>query len=124
VRSFTVLLALDEGLHRDCLRNRIASDMGPRVHVEYCKPTVEALEKAFKDRKQHERAPGAVIFQRDDNALPGICTHLFDQFPELGIVVISRNEDCPPLYYRQAMCVEELVNSDAAVLAVLRYLRK
>jgi len=124
VHSFTVLLALDEGLHRDLLRSRIESEMSPHVQFEYCEPTVEALDKAFKCCQQDEKAPCAVIFQRDDNALPGPCTHLFDQFPDLGIVVISRNKVCPPLFYRQAICVKELVDSDAALLAVLHCLCK
>jgi hypothetical protein len=126
VQPFTVLLALDHSAVEEPIYQRgwsdvIKSNVDPDANVVFCEPELlVVLEKASRSKETLD----AVIIHRDDNALPGSCTHLFDQIPNLAVVVLPRNKNCPPLYYRQSMCVEELENSNNAILAVLRCLRK
>ena len=124
MQPFTVLLAVDHwAVEKPASQlgwdRLIKNNVDPDAKVEFCEPS-KVLEAASKSIETLD----AVIIERDDNALPGSCTHLFDQIPNLAVVVVSRNENCPPLYYRQAVCVEELEDSGDAILAVLRCLRK
>jgi hypothetical protein len=91
--------------------------MEHHAQIASCDPS-EVLGVAY------DQKPDAVIFYRDDNALPGPCTHLLEQLPNLGVFVISHKQSCPPLYYRQSTSVEELESSGDAILKVLRCLRK
>jgi DNA-binding NarL/FixJ family response regulator len=117
LQEIVVLLAVENPLIRDGLASLIQADKDLRARIEYCDPS-KVLDVAY------DKKPDAVIIDRDDNALPGPCTHLLEQVPNLGIIVISPRPNCPPLYYRQSTCVEELDSSGAAIPMVLRCLRK
>jgi hypothetical protein len=116
VQDLIVLLAVENPLIREYLARLISSEMDLHATIEYCDPA----EVLIAARRTNARA---VFIDRDDNALPGPCTNLLDQFPNIGVFVISPKQTCPPLYYRQATCVEELEASGAAILTALRYLQ-
>lgn len=116
MQDIHVLLAIGSQRKRELYTSLIQGDKDLNAHIECCEPS-QVLERACRKEILH-----ALIIERDDNALPGPCTHLFDQVPNLLIMVYPLRDNCPPLCYRQVTCVEELEDSGGALLSALRCL--
>ncbi|MHC4399724.1 MAG: response regulator [Planctomycetota bacterium] len=82
-----VILALEPSLVRGSVRGAIESSGDITVVGEADTPVHLLL-----DIQRHE-ADAVVLHLENDNQIPGICSHLLQQYPELLVVALSREDD-------------------------------
>jgi hypothetical protein len=109
VQHGKVLLAIGNSFFRDLLARVLgASALGPD-QLAQCRP---------QELLAHAAGAQVVITDTADDALPGPCTHLLAESPDLLVVVVSWKAD-RVFAYRQITAVEELKGSAEEVISAI-----
>lgn len=104
-----VLLAIGNSFFRDVLARVLEKSALMPAHLAQCAP---------EEILGHAGNAQVVITDAADDGLPGSCTHLLAENPDLLVVVVSWKSD-RVFAYRQITAVEELKGSAEEVITAI-----
>jgi DNA-binding NarL/FixJ family response regulator len=102
----------------EALRTGLATLLQQQSDIEVVGTVLDPIELLVA--VEDTQADVVVVTLPDTGEMPGICSHLLHEYPQLLILALSsdRTRAC---VYRQAITVEPLTDiSDEGILAVLR----
>jgi DNA-binding NarL/FixJ family response regulator len=102
----------------DPLRTFLVDLLQPQNDVEVVGSVLEPIELLMA--VEDTQADVVVLTLPDSGQIPGICSHLFDQYPHLLILALSP-DNTKACVYQQVIAVEELMDiSEENLLTAIR----
>jgi DNA-binding NarL/FixJ family response regulator len=108
-----VILSIPTTLVREAVRKELEGNDDIRVVAETAS-SVELLCRAEMEQAD------AVILEHRDGEMPGVLTHLFNEFPQIVAVAVARNGNRAVVYRQQ---VSEQVYGGVSLAELLTELR-
>jgi len=114
--NYTIKVLLANG--PDPLRTFLAELLQPQNDVEVVGSVLEPIELLMA--VEDTQADVVVVTLPDSGQIPGICSHLFDQYPHLLILALS-SDNTKACVYQQVITGEELTDtSEENILTAIR----